>query len=44
PGGFPRRGREFQGMWRDGRSRGRGGIQSNVQTGANAFSVYPRNP
>ncbi|KAA6327523.1 MAG: hypothetical protein EZS28_053813 [Streblomastix strix] len=44
PGGFPRRGREFQGMWRGGRGRGRGGIQSNVQTGANVFSVYPRNP
>ncbi|KAA6390697.1 MAG: hypothetical protein EZS28_013774, partial [Streblomastix strix] len=25
PGGFPRRGREFQSMWRGGRGRGRGG-------------------
>ncbi|KAA6368398.1 MAG: hypothetical protein EZS28_036074 [Streblomastix strix] len=44
PGGFPRRGREFQGMWRGGRGRRRSGFQTNVQTGANAFPVYPCNP
>ncbi|KAA6359662.1 MAG: hypothetical protein EZS28_044812 [Streblomastix strix] len=42
-GGFPRRGREFQGMWRGGRGRGRGCFQPNVQIGANVFPVYPRN-
>ncbi|KAA6376327.1 MAG: hypothetical protein EZS28_028146 [Streblomastix strix] len=43
-GGFLRRGREFQGMWRGMRGRRRGGFQTNMQTGANAFLVYPRNP
>ncbi|KAA6355818.1 MAG: hypothetical protein EZS28_048655, partial [Streblomastix strix] len=44
PGGFLRRMREFQGMWRGGRGRGLGGFLTNVQTGANAFAVYSRNP
>ncbi|KAA6388728.1 MAG: hypothetical protein EZS28_015742 [Streblomastix strix] len=44
PGGFSRRGKEFQGTWKGGRGRGRGGFQTNIQTGANAFPVFPRNP
>ncbi|KAA6360375.1 MAG: hypothetical protein EZS28_044099, partial [Streblomastix strix] len=40
----PRRGREFQSMWRGGRGRGRGGFQTDIQTGANAFPVFPLNP
>ncbi|KAA6397666.1 MAG: hypothetical protein EZS28_006809 [Streblomastix strix] len=34
PGGLPRRGEEFQSMWRRGRGRRRGGLNTNVQTGA----------
>ncbi|KAA6388319.1 MAG: hypothetical protein EZS28_016155 [Streblomastix strix] len=44
PGGFSRRRRDFQGMWRERCCRGRGGFQANVYTGTNALLVFPRNP
>ncbi|KAA6379899.1 MAG: hypothetical protein EZS28_024576 [Streblomastix strix] len=44
PGGFLRRMKEFQGILLGGRGRGPGGFLTNVQTGANAFAVYSRNP
>ncbi|KAA6381422.1 MAG: hypothetical protein EZS28_023054 [Streblomastix strix] len=44
PGEFPRRGREFQGMWRGRRGRGRGGFQTNVQKRKKAFPVISHNP
>ncbi|KAA6376860.1 MAG: hypothetical protein EZS28_027616 [Streblomastix strix] len=43
PGGFLKREREFQGIWRVGRVRGHVAFQTNLQTGTNVFSIIPHN-